>query len=110
MTEFDASRYDQLVAAVKSKPADELVAEIQAADGGVDKVLGQVFAGMTSAFKPERAAGKEAVVQYEVTAPDGPHPWWMRVADGTCTIKPGTVSSPTATMRIGMADFLRLAT
>ncbi len=109
MTEFDASSYDSLVAAVKSKPADELVADIQAS-GGVDETLDLVFAGMVEAFLPERAAGQEAVVQYEVAAPDGPHPYWMRVAGGTCTIEPGTVDGPKATMRMAMGDFLRLVT
>jgi putative sterol carrier protein len=110
MTEFDASSYDQLVASVNAKPADELVADIQAAPGGVDAVLAQVFAGMAGVFVPERAAGQEATVQYEVSAPDGPHPYRMRVAGGTCTVEPGTAESPRATLRIGMADFLRLVT
>ena len=108
MAPFDASNYDQLVAAVKSTPADQLVAEIQAAEGGVDKVLDQVFAAMVDAFLPAKAAGQQAVVQYEVSAPDGPHPYWMRVADGVCTIQPGTADSPKSTMRIGMGDFLKL--
>jgi alkyl sulfatase BDS1-like metallo-beta-lactamase superfamily hydrolase len=108
MTEFDATRYDQLVASVKSKSTDELVAEVQASPGGIDGTLQQVFAGMVGAFNPAKAGDADAVVQYEVNGPDGPHPYWMRIAGGTCTIEPGSVESPKATLRIGLADFLRL--
>jgi putative sterol carrier protein len=108
MTEFDATRFDQLVASVKTKPADELVAEIQTSDGGIDGVLQQVFAGMAGAFLPDKAVGQEAVVQYEVSGPDGTHPYWMRIADGTCVFESGTTENPKATLRIGLADFLRL--
>jgi putative sterol carrier protein len=107
MTEFDATRFDQLVASVKTKPTDELVAEIQASDGGIDGVLEQVFAGVVSAFLPDKAAGQEAVVQYDIAGPDGSHLYRMRVADGVCTVEPGTADNPKATLRIGLADFLR---
>jgi putative sterol carrier protein len=108
MTEFDATRYEQLEAAVKSRPVDELVAELQASDGGIDGTLRLLLAGMVDAFNPAKAAGQQAVVQYEISAPDGLHPYWMRIADGTCTFEPGTAENPKATVRISMADFLRL--
>jgi putative sterol carrier protein len=87
MSQIDASDFSSLKVAVEQKSNEELVSSIQQQDGGVDGVLEKVFAGMSESFNPEKAAGQQAVVQYEVGAPDGTHEY-----------------------RIGLADFLRLIT
>jgi len=110
MTEINASDYDQLVAAVDRLSNEELVAAIQTQEGGVDGTLEQVFQGMVNSFNPQKAAGQQATVQYEIAAPDGPHPYAMRIADGRCEVEQGTAESPRVTLRIGLGDFLRLVT
>src|SRR4029453_10271145 len=52
----------------------------------------------------------QAVVQYEITAPDGSHEFAMRIAEGRCEIEQGRAESPRVSLRIGLADFLRLIT
>jgi putative sterol carrier protein len=107
---IDASDFSALSAAVEQKSNEELVAAIQQQEGGANGVLGQVFAGMVDSFNPAKAAGQEATVQYEISAPDGTHEWAMRIADGRCEVEPGRAESPRVTIRIGLADFLRLIT
>jgi putative sterol carrier protein len=65
---------------------------------------------MSESFNPEKAAGQQAVVQYEINAPDGAHEYAMRIADGRCEIDTGRAESPRVTIRMGLADFLSLIT
>jgi putative sterol carrier protein len=110
MSQIDASDYSSLKTAVEEKSNDELVSAIQEQEGGVDGVLDKVFAGMSESFNPEKAAGQQAVVQYELSAPDGTHEYAMRIADGRCEIERGRAESPRVTIRMGLGDFLRLIT
>jgi putative sterol carrier protein len=110
MSQIDASDYSSLQRAVEERSNEQLVGDIQQQDGGVDGILEKVFAGMSESFNPEKAAGQQAVVQYEISAPDGSHEYAMRVADGRCEIDRGRAESPRVSLRIGLADFLRLIT
>jgi putative sterol carrier protein len=110
MSQIDASDFSSLKHAVEQKSNEELVSSIQRQDGGVDGVLEKVFTGMSESFNPGKAAGQQAVVQYEIAAPDGTHEYAMRIADGRCEIENGRAESPRVTIRIGLADFLRLIT
>ena len=110
MSQIDASDFSSLKDAVEQKSNEELVSSIQQQDGGVDGVLEKVFTGMSESFSAEKAAGQQAVVQYEIGAPDGSHEYAMRIADGRCEIEKGQAESPRVTIRIGLADFLRLIT
>jgi putative sterol carrier protein len=110
MSQIDASDFASLKGAVEQKSNEDLVSSIQQQDGGVDGVLEKVFAGMSESFNPEKAAGQQAVFQYEIGAPDGSHEYAMRIADGRCEIEKGQAESPRVTIRIGLADFLRLIT
>jgi len=110
MSQIDASDFSSLKGAVERSSNEELVGAIQQQEGGVEGVLSQVFAGMAGSFNPAKAAGQQAVVQYEISAPDGVHEYAMRIADGRCQIDKGRAESPRVTIRIGLADFLRLIT
>jgi putative sterol carrier protein len=110
MSQIDASDFAALKAAVDTRSNEELVSDIQQQEGGIDGVLEKVFAGMAGSFNPEKAAGQQAVVQYEIAAPDGSHEYAMRIADGRCEIDKGRAESPRVTIRMGLADFLGLIT
>jgi putative sterol carrier protein len=110
MSQIDASDFASLKSAVEARSNEELVGDIQQQEGGIDGVLEKVFAGMAGSFNPEKAAGQQAVVQYEITGPDGSHEYAMRIADGRCEIEAGRAESPRVSLRIGLADFLRLIT
>jgi len=110
MSQIDASDFSSLKAAVEQKSNEELVSAIQQQDGGVDGVLDRVFAGMAESFNPDKAAGQQAVVQYEIGGPAGTHEYAMLIADGVCQIEKGRAESPRVTIRVGLGDFLRLIT
>ena len=110
MSQIDATDFASLKAAVEARSNEELVTDIQQQEGGVDGVLEKVFDGMAGSFSPEKAAGQQAVVQYEITAPDGSHEYAMRIADGRCEIDKGRAESPRVTIRMALADFLGLIT
>ena len=63
---------------------------------GVETLLDQVFDGMQQAFQPDKAAGQNAVVQWDVNAPDG-----------TCKVESGAAESPRLTLTLALPDFLR---
>ena len=110
MSQIDASDYSSLKGVVEEKSNEELVSAIQQQEGGVDGVLDKVFNGMSESFNPDKAAGQQAVVQYEISAPDGVHEYAMRIADSRCGIDRGRAESPRVTIRIALGDFLRLIT
>ena len=74
---------------------------------GIDTLLDQVFAGMEQAFRPEKAAGQNAVVQWDVNAPEGTRSRTVRIADGTCKVEPGAAETPRLTLTLELPDFLR---
>lgn len=74
---------------------------------GIDTLLDQVFAGMEEAFRPDKAAGQNAVVQWDVNAPDGTRSRTVHIADGTCKVEPGAAENPRLTLTLSLPDFLR---
>jgi putative sterol carrier protein len=110
MPDIDASDYEALTRTVKSLPGDQLLAAVQAQDGGAKGLLDQVFDGMAKAFRPEKAAGQSATVQFDIDTPDGVQQYALAVADGTCTVHNGPADSPRTTIKAGLVDFLKLIT
>jgi putative sterol carrier protein len=86
--------------------SDEEINEF-AGQAGVDTLLEQIFEGMRTAFVPERAAGQSAVAQWDVTAADGVHTFQVKMADGQCTVSPGTPDPARVTLALSLPDFLR---
>jgi putative sterol carrier protein len=75
---------------------------------GVDAVLDQVASAMEERFQADRAQGQNAVIQWDVDAPDGAHSFHLTIADGTCTAATGPATEPRVTIGLALADFLRL--
>ena len=94
-----------LVELVGGKSDDDL--NQLATDLGVETLLAQIFAGMQQAFVPDHAAGVDATVQWDVTAPDGVHSWHVSVSDGACEVGPGPADAPRVTLGQSLPDFLR---
>jgi putative sterol carrier protein len=108
MAGFEVATIEQLTAAVDSMSDEQLTEAIRGQEGGADRVLDQVFEGMRQAFDPAQAAGQAAVVQYQIATPDGQRGYVMRIADGRCEVERGTASDQRVTLKLGLADFLRL--
>lgn len=62
----------------------------------------KLFTDMQQRFNPEAAAGLDAVFQYDI---DDAGSWQARIADGTCSITPGTELNPTVTLSMSADTF-----
>src|SRR5262245_19794142 len=65
----------------------------------------ETFDQMGSRFKADRAAGTNAVIQYNVSG-DGGGTWNAEIKDGTCTVKEGAAGNPNLTLDIAAQDWL----
>jgi putative sterol carrier protein len=69
-----------------------------------------LFGLMAGAYDPERAAGFEGDIQYDLRGSDGVvRPWTVSVDPQRATIRPGRSPSPKLVLKLGIADFVRIA-
>ena len=95
-----------LVAIIEGKSDDEIVALIK--ELGEDAFFGGIFETMATRFLPDKAAGKTAVIQYDIAMPDSVKTYQVVVGGGTCTTSAGAGQEATVTLALSAADFLRL--
>ena len=65
----------------------------------------ETFEMMPSRFKADRAAGTNAVIQYDVSG-DGGGTWNAVIKDGTCAVTSGAATNPNLTLSISGQDWL----
>ena len=65
----------------------------------------ETFDAMGPRFKPERAAGTNAVIQYDVSG-DGGGTWNAVIKDGACTVTSGPGTNPNLTLQVSAQDWL----
>lgn len=66
----------------------------------------ETFEAMTGRFRPERAQGLKAVIQYEITGPDG-CTYHADIADGHCAVREGLAAAPAnLTLTMNAQDWL----
>jgi putative sterol carrier protein len=97
---------EDLAAMLDGRSDDEVTAFVKAA--GYDTVLGQIFSEMQARFLPEKAAGRTAVIQYDINTPDGAESYQAVIADGACQTRKGGDGEPSVTLVLSLPDFLRL--
>ena len=76
---------------------------------GSDVGLRVLFTGMTQRFVPEKANGFAGELQYELRANGAVKRWVVEIDGKRARARPGTASAPRLTVRIGLADFARIA-
>lgn len=64
---------------------------------------------MPKAFKPEKAEGVDAVIQYHLTG-EGGGDWVVRIEDGECEVERGTAEAPNLTLTSEADDYLGIFT
>lgn len=64
----------------------------------------ETFDLMPSRFKPDKAQGVNAVIQYEITG-EGGGTWHATVKDGACAIAEGTAAAPSLTLTMSGQDW-----
>ena len=65
----------------------------------------ETFDVMESRFRPDKATGTNATIQYDITG-DGGGTWNAVIKDGTCTVSPGAATNPNLTLQIGAQEWL----
>jgi putative sterol carrier protein len=67
------------------------------------------FDAMPSRFRPDKASGTSAIIQYDVGG-DGGGTWHAVIKDGACTVNPGAAQNPNLTLSISAQDWLDMLT
>lgn len=65
----------------------------------------ETFEAMPGRFRPDKAAGTNAVIQYDVSG-EGGGTWHAVIKDGTCTVGEGAGQNPNLTLQISGQDWL----
>jgi putative sterol carrier protein len=63
------------------------------------------FEAMAGRFRPERAQGLKAVIQYDITGPEG-CTYHVDIADGHCALREGGAAQPSLTLTMSAQDWL----
>jgi putative sterol carrier protein len=74
-----------------------------------EKTTRQFMEEMPQVFRPERARGVKAVIQFKLSGKDGGD-WVATIQDGTCTVTEGLSDAAQATIMMDAADYVALAT
>ena len=91
---------------VEGRSEQEIVADVELR--GIEVVLDQIFAAMAAAAVPEATAARTALVQFDVTAPDGVHSYLLNCADGKCVAQKSTGEAARLTISLALLDFIRM--
>ncbi|MBI4587735.1 MAG: SCP2 sterol-binding domain-containing protein [Candidatus Rokubacteria bacterium] len=65
----------------------------------------ETFELMPSRFKSDKAAGVNAVIQYDISG-EGGGSWYATIKDGTCAVTAGTAANPSLTLAMSGQDWL----
>lgn len=108
MTEPSAVRPEQFAALVREASDEQLEEGFRE---NREVLLEEIFRRMPEQFDPERGAGVEAVIEWQITRPDGePDRWQVAIRDGACTATRDGSAEPDVSMRVGPVDFVKLIT
>jgi alkanesulfonate monooxygenase SsuD/methylene tetrahydromethanopterin reductase-like flavin-dependent oxidoreductase (luciferase family)/putative sterol carrier protein len=101
-----AARGEQAFRAFVHRSDDRRLERVVGSEPGL-RVL---FGGMTQRFRPDRAAGFTGSILYELRGAAGAaRPWTVTVERDRASARPGTVAEPAVTLRMALADFVRVA-
>jgi putative sterol carrier protein len=64
---------------------------------------------MPQAFRPNKARGANAVIQFELSGEGGGN-WYVTIKDGTCTVNEGVSDDAQGTIIMDANDYVALAT
>jgi putative sterol carrier protein len=99
---------EQFAALVREASDDQLAEGFRA---NRDVLLDEIFRRMPEQFDPQRGAGVEAVIEWQITRPDGePDRWQLAIRDGRCTAERDGAAEPDVSLRVDPVDFVKLIT
>jgi hypothetical protein len=77
---------------------------------GSDRGLKVLFGAMTQAYRPDKSGGFTGELLYELRRADGAVVrWTVAIAPDGASARPGGATKPALTMKLGVADFVRMA-
>lgn len=97
-----------MLAAVIGRLSDTQVERIF----GAPLALRAIFNGMARSFEPDAAKGFEGVLVYELTRPRTGQPtsvWALEISGKRARARQGPVDHSALTLRLHLADFMRIA-
>ena len=65
------------------------------------------FDAMSGRFRPDKATGTSAVIQYDISG-DGGGTWHVVIKDGACTVNQGAATNPNLTLLISAQDWTEM--
>ena len=71
--------------------------------------VAEIMQQLPSVFDPVKGAGMTATIQMDFSADQSGY-YWLRIADGHCTVEAGQIDQPDATMLTSGAVYIALAT
>ena len=102
----------EFAALIKGKSDDQIYDALAASSAGIPNELGSLIddlaSSMEAAFDPSSAAGQTAVIQYDITTPEGPYSFQLSVKDGTCTKTRDSDEKARVYLALSLPNFLRL--
>ncbi len=108
MTEPFAVPPEQFAALVREASDEQLE---QGFRENREVLLEEIFRRMPEQFDPERGAGVEAVIEWQITRPDGePDRWQLAIRDGACTAAREGSAEADVSLRVAPVDFVKLIT
>ncbi len=69
--------------------------------------VNEIFANMSSQYKPDRAAGFDATIQFDLSGDDG-GAWAVSIGGDGVNVAQGQAENPTATIRMAASDFVAM--
>ena len=106
---LDLSTTDSLVASVKGRTDDEVLADTEAL-GGVPAVVLTMMEQMRDSFTPDAAAEKRSVIRYVLTHAGGTESYSLVVEGGKAELIKDLEETARITITSSYLDYLRLAT
>jgi len=68
-------------------------------------IVKMIFDGMAGSFQPDKAAGVNTAIQYDVTG-EGGGTWNVVIADGKCEVNEGAHDAPKLTLTMDAQDWI----
>jgi putative sterol carrier protein len=101
--------YSKIKQLVEDTEPEELSEAFAAAYGGYDTGLQQVFDLYQQTFDAELAEGESGRFLFVLDTPEGGKPYLLTVNDGVLQIDAGPADDITCTIKLDLADFLRMS-
>jgi putative sterol carrier protein len=75
---------------------------------GEHTVLAGLFNNLKDAFRPAKAAGRSAVIQYRISSGSELHEWQLAIADGACRVTANGSETPDVVISAEFRDYVRI--